>query len=370
MKTDIVIIGGGIAGCSAAYFLAKNGRRVMLLEKERAVGLSATGRAACGVRQQNRKGALHLAMGSVKLWATLAEELQYDLEYVRTGNLKMAFDAKNAEEMEMQTTWEQAHGLIEVHMITASECRELVPGLAGHVVAGKLCPTDGMANPMRATRAFAYAAARLGAEIRPNTTATKLLLQGSMVYGVATDTEEIEANVVLNAAGPWASKFNEMAGCITPIQPGLSQLIITERQPRRFSIFLSVAGVAYILQPKSGNIIIGISGKPNDSFSQRVDYPDITLKAKQMIEVLPWLGEVNFLRSFSGITEYTPDDEPYIGQIPGVSGFYTASGFSGQGFCVGPKAGQIMAELISGNEPDVSLAPFKVDRFAHLDKPV
>jgi sarcosine oxidase subunit beta len=368
MKTNIVIIGGGIVGCSAAYFLAQKGHAVTLLEKEPAVGLSASGRCACGVRQQNRTGALELAMASVRLWATLSEALQYDLEYVRTGNLKIALDTETAEELEKQTTWEQDHGLNEVHMVTAKECHELVPGITGRVIAGKLCPTDGMANPMRVTRAFAAAAVRLGAVIRPQTPADKLLLQGSTVCGVATDTEEIEADVVLNTAGPWAQRFNEMAGCSTPIQPGLSQLIITERQPTRFSVFMSAADIAYILQPKSGNIIIGISGKPNETFSQRVDYEDITLKAKQMIEVLPWLGEVNFLRSFAGITEYTPDGEPYIGSIPGVTGFYTAAGFHGQGFCVGPKVGQIMAELIVGNEPDVSLAPFKPDRRTNLNK--
>ncbi len=369
MKTDVLIIGGGIAGCSAAYFLTKKGCKVTLLEKDPAVGLGASGRCACGVRQQGRTGALHLAMASIRLWASLAEELQCDLEYVRTGNLKVALDAKEAANLEEETTWEQSQGLAEVHMLTAGECREMVPGLASHAVAGKLCPTDGMANPMRVTSAFARAAARLGAVIRPHTTAVKLLLQGSTVCGAATESEEIEANVVVNTAGPWAPRFNEMAGCPTPIQPGMSQLIITERQPRRFSVFMSVVEKAYILQPKSGNIIIGISGKPNDSFSQRVDYPDITLKARQMIEVLPWLGEVSFLRSFSGITEYTPDGEPYIGQIPGVSGFFTASGFHGQGFCVGPKAGEIIADLIVGNESSVSLEPFKPDRFAPQIRP-
>lgn len=369
MKTEIVIIGGGIAGCSAAYFLAKKGRKVMLLEKDPAVGLGASGRCACGVRQHGRTGALELAMAGVRLWATLSEELQYDLEYVQTGNLKIGFDAKSAADMEEQTAWEQAHGLTEVHMVTAEKCQELVPGIASHVVAGKLCPTDGRANPMRATRAFAYAAARLGAVIRPNSKATKLLIQGKTVCGVATETEEIEADVVLNTAGPWAPYFNDMVGCSTPIQPGLSQLIITERQPRRFLVFLSVVNKAYILQPTSGNIIIGISGKPNETFSQRVDYPDIALKASQMIEVLPWLGEVNFLRSFAGITEYTPDGEPYIGQVPGVSGYYIAAGFHGQGFCVGPKTGEIIAELISGNESSVSLEPFKPDRFTTHKNP-
>ena len=88
-----------------------------------------------------------------------------------------------------------------------------------------------------------------------------------------------------------------------------------------------------------------------------------------MIELLPWLSEVAFLRSFSGITEYTPDGEPYIGAIPGVSGYFTACGFHGQGFCVGPMTGKTMAELVTGGEPAVSLAPFKPDRFVGVEHP-
>jgi sarcosine oxidase subunit beta len=332
MRTDIVIIGGGIAGTSSAYYLAKKGCKVTLLEKDAAVGLGASGRCACGVRQQGRKGALPLAMAAVHLWATLAEELESDLEYVRTGNLKIAVKAEEAGAFEEETAWEQAHGLVEVRMVTAAECLEIVPGLTDRTVAGKFCPTDGIANPMRVTTAFGRAAARLGVDIKARTHATGLLIQGSKVCGVTTQAGEIQADVVINTAGPWAERFNAQAGCRTPIQPGMSQLIITERQIRRFMPFIGFVEAGYILQTKSGNLVIGISGKPNDSYSQRVDFADITLRSRQMIECLPWLSEVTFLRSLSGITEYTPDREPYIGAIPGVTGFYTASGFHGQVF--------------------------------------
>jgi sarcosine oxidase subunit beta len=364
VKTDIVIIGGGIVGSSAAYYLARKGLKVTLLEKEVAVGLQASGRNACGVRQQGRKGALQLAMVAVHLWATLAEELECDLEYVRTGNLKIALTEARAAELETEVAWEHAQGLSEVRSLTAGECLKMIPGLTERTVAGKFCPTDGMANPMRVTAAFGRKAVRLGTDIRTQTQATGLLIRGSTVCGVTTETGEIEAGMVMNAAGPWAARFNDMAGCFTPIKPGLDQLIITERQPRRFTPFVGFGWWGYILQPRSGNIIIGLERKPNDNYCRGVDFADLALKASDMIELLPWLGEVAFLRSFSGITEYTPDGEPYIGAIPGLSGYYTACGFHGQGFCVGPMTGKIMAELVTGGEPAVSLAPFKPDRFA------
>ena len=157
MKTDVVIIGGGIAGCATAYYLAKKGIRGVVLEKEAAVGLEASGRCACGVRQQGRKAALPLAMGSVRIWATLAEELGCDLEYKRTGNLKVVWEAGKPEELEKEAAWEHEQGLNEVRMVTAAECQEIVPGLTERTLAGKFCPTDGMANPMRVTPALAAA---------------------------------------------------------------------------------------------------------------------------------------------------------------------------------------------------------------------
>jgi len=364
MKTEVAIIGSGITGCSAAYYLAKQGRQVIVLEKDNGVGLQASARAAGGVRQQGRTGALHLAMAAVKLWGGLSEELQAELEYIRTGNLVIALDEDSAGELEQETAWEQQHGLADVRMITATQCHEMVPGLTNAVVAGKHCASDGAANPMLVTPAFARAAQRAGAQILTGTTVTHLLTSGTQVVGVATDQGQIEADFVINAAGPWATKFNKMVACPTPVNPGRSQLLITERVSPRIGPFLTIMGSAYLRQTVAGNIVIGVGGLANENYQQHVDYPTLKQYAQAVCAVLPWLRDIRLIRTFAGITEYTPDEEPYIGAVPGADGLFVAAGFHGQGFCVGPMAGKIVADLICGHASPVSLVPFHPGRFA------
>jgi len=365
MKTDVVIIGGGIVGCATAYYLSGKGHRVVVIEKDAGAGLQASGRNAGGVRQQGRQAALPLAMEAIRLWAGLAQELESELEYQRTGNLILALDGKGAANLEEEVEWEQEQGLLDVRMISAAECHEIVPGLTDRVVAGKHCASDGAANPMLVTPAFSRAAQRQGAIIRYGTTALELLMQGSTISGVKTDAGEIEAGFVVNAAGPWAQRFNAMAGCSTPISPGRSQLLITEKMPPRLSPFLTVMEKAYLRQAPAGNVIIGIAGLPNEALEQYVDFASVRQHAANMLEVFSWLRDVNLIRTFAGITEYTPDGEPYIGAVPGVANFFVAVGFHGQGFCVGPMAGKILAELIDGGESPVSLVPFQPDRFSN-----
>lgn len=369
MKTEVAIIGGGIVGCAAAYYMAKKGFQVLVIEKDPGVGLQASGRNGGGVRQQSRKAALPLAMESIKLWATLSEELDADLEYDRTGNLKITFDETRAEGFERELTWEHEHGLSEVRLLSAAECHELVPGMTGKVVVGKLCPTDGIANPMLVTPAFARAGAKLGVNFLLNTAVTGLLRQGSTVCGVKTASSEIEARVVINAAGPWAMRFNEMAGCPIVIGPGCSQLLVTERLHRPFiDNWVTISELGYLRPTHSNNVVIGSAGARNDNFDYFVNYQAAAIEVLNLGKLIPWMKDLAIIRVFSGITEYTPDGEPYIGPVPGAPGFYVAAGFHGQGFCPGPLTGKILADLISGNEPCVSLEPFRPNRFVNMIK--
>ena len=369
MKTDVVIIGGGLVGCAAAYYLAKQGIKATVVEKNAGVGLEASGCNGGGVRQHGRKATLPLAMASIRLWTGLAQELGCDLEYIQTGNINLAIDDSLTEALEQEAAWEKAHGLNDVRMLTARECHEIVPGMTSQVVLGKICATDGVANPMLVSPAYAKAARKLGAAFEFNTKVVALLQQGNKVCGVQTENGEIEAGTVVNAAGAWASQVSAFVDCLMPVHPGRSQLMITARINKNpLKLWVSVRGQGYMRPTVSNNIVLGTGGARNDDYARHVDYSYAKTQAERWGKLFPWLREIPIVRACAGITEYTPDGCPYMGAVPGVTGFLVAAAFNGEGFCTAPAAGKTMADLIAGKEPEISLDLFQPDRFSSAIK--
>ncbi len=369
MKTDVVIIGGGIVGCATAYYLAKRGVHVIVVEKNAGVGLEASGCNGGGVRQNGRKAMLPIAIESVRIWEELAKELESDLEYVQTGNINIAIDKETENALENEVTWEKDHGLNDVRMLSAKECHVIVPGLTNLAVAGKICSTDGVANPMLVSPAFAKAGRRLGVKFKLNSKVTSLLIQGLKVCGVQTDSEEIESDIVVNAAGPWAAQFSEQVGCTMPIFPGRSQLMITERLSHNsINLWVSVRGYGYMRPTSSKNLVLGTGGVQNDIFSRHIDWQIVKIQSEYWSSFFPWLNDVAIIRMCAAITEYTPDGYPYIGAVSGINGFYVAAAFHGEGFCTGPMVGKTIANLVLGEKPEVAIDPFHPNRFDQLIK--
>lgn len=365
MKTDVVVIGAGIVGTAAAYFLARRGLRVTVIERRPGAGMEASGCNGGGVRQHGRKAMLPMAMASVRMWPHLAAELGCDLEYRQTGNINIAIDPETLHVLEQEVTWEHEHGLKDVRMLTSKECQALVPGIIDSIVGGKLCTSDGVANPMLAAPAFARAAKKLGVQFQFQSEVKSLITQAGKVQGVLSDQGEVCAPVVLNTAGAWAARFSEQAGCAMPIYPGRSQMMITERIPHNpVELWVSVRGQGYMRPTVSGNLVLGTGGMRNDNYARHIDYNTISVQADRWGRLFSWLQDVAIIRICCGITEYTPDGSPYIGPVPGVDGLFVAAAFHGEGFCTGPMTGKTLADLVTGIEPSVSLEPFRPDRFS------
>ncbi|UCB45229.1 MAG: FAD-binding oxidoreductase [Spirochaetota bacterium] len=364
-KCDVLIIGGGIMGCSLAYYLARKKIRVILVEKSH-VGAEASGRNAGGVRQQGRNPAeLPLAMESVKMWPSLSKELGYDIDYRRVGNLYVARNKKQLEDFKKRVEHEREAGL-DVRMVTPAEACRLMPSLVKEkIYGGTYCPTDGVANPIRITFAFAQAAKALGAKLYTHTEVVGIELSGNEIKFVNTTKGKMGGEVVVNATGPWASVIGKMVGLHIPIQPKRAQMMITQQLPQNACApFIVTPGdYGYWTQTLHGNVLLGHTSRPVEQYDIGVTFEAISFQTQKTLQFLPSFKKVAIIRCYSGLTEWTPDGIPIISFVKEIKGFIVDAGYSGHGFCIGPISGKLVSEMIIDGRPSLSLKAFEYSRF-------
>ena len=372
--TGVVIVGGGIVGCAAAFYLARRGRKVILLEKS-VIGGEASGRNGGGVRAQCRdRRERPLAMASITLWAGLEAELGFDVEYVQGGNIRMATNEERMGMLRREMEEELADGLA-VEMWDRDELRRRAPYLSDVFVGAKYCPADGTANPILASRAFGWAAKRIGATILVQTEAVSIGVQDGQVTSVTARDRDgeilIETPWVIHAGGPWTPQLSRTVGIQVPIEPARSVVAITQRMPFLFKEFISSHDLgAYCRQAREGHVHIGGVGTPGKTFDQTMPAASVAQLARGAARIVPALRGANILRTWAGTLENTPDKVPIISPVDGIKGYILASGFSGHGFCLGPIAGTLLSELIVDGEPSLPLDKFRLSRFAASPAPV
>lgn len=368
LEAEVVIIGGGIPGVAAAYYLAKAGRKVVLLERSE-VGGEASGRNGGGVRQQGRDPAeLPFAMASVKIWETLDEEVGIDTEYRQWGNVWTATSESGMRDLEERWKRERASGL-PVEMLDHKGVEEITGVRVRRVIGGKYCPTDGHANPIFATKAYGKAASRAGARVFEHTPVTGIRAGNGEIEAVLTKDMEVRTGTVVLAAGPWSPEIGRMVGLEMPVQPVRSQLLVTEQVPgffRQFVIWTDGDEGSYWRPTLNGNIHIGDGGSLDDelnTFKQATTLPVIEHMAKATAAIFPDLAGVSIIRSWSGTIAATPDFLPIIGPCEAVKGLIFATGYSGHGFCLGPISGKLVCELVTTGDSSIPLEEVSWRRF-------
>lgn len=365
---EVVIIGGGIIGCATAYHLAKLGvKDIVVLEKD-FLASGSTGRCGAGVRQQwGLKMNILLAKESIKAFETLNEDLDtgLDIEFKQEGYLMLAYTDHMVEQYKKNVTLQKSMG-IEVEFMGPEGAREIVPYLNTEgLLAATFCPKDGHINPFVTTNSYAEAARRLGVEIMTYTEVTGIEVEKGRVVAVNTTRGRIATNKVLNAAGGFSREVGEMAGVKLPTYPERHQILVTEPvAPVQGPMVISLYHGVYCQQTPHGSFIMGF-GDPKEvkEHTTSSTWHFMEEMAAKIYTLLPPLAQLRVVRQWAGSYNVSPDAQPILGEVPQVKGFYTAVGFSGHGFMLGPVTAKLMAELISGQEPHLDIKPLSLERF-------
>lgn len=369
--TDVIVLGGGLMGTASAFFLARRGARVTLIERDR-IGTGATIASFGNIRRTGRYlPQLPLAHRSRAIWGDLARLLGRDVEFRATGHIRLIFDEESLADMRAFASAALPWGLA-IDELAPPEIRRRFPGLGPSAIAASFSPEDGSANPRLISPAFADAAARLGVRIVEEA-GTGDIRQTGAGFAVETGRGRVEAAMLLNCIGAWGGRVAARFGEEVPIESLGPQMGVTEPLPHGI---LPVVGIwtreknagAYLRQVERGNVVFGggVARVPValDPGHARVDPARAPAQVRALVRLVPALREVAVIRTWSGCEGYLQDMLPVMGASARVPGLFHAFGFSGHGFQLGPGVGDAMAELITEGQCETPLDDFRIDRFA------
>jgi sarcosine oxidase subunit beta len=368
---DVVVVGGGIVGVSAAYHLADAGAgRVVLLERAGTLGTGSTAACAGGFRFQfSSEVNIRLSLASVPMIVAFEEEHGIPIDVRRDGYLFLVRHEEAWPTFTAAVELQRSLG-VDARLLDPDEAGELVPGIAlDGLVGATFCPDDGIADPSGLTSGYATIARRAGAEIRTGVTVTAVRAAGDRVRGVEATSGPIDAPVVVNAAGPWAGRLAATAGVELPLEPVPRNVVVTGAfpgAPERRTLVVDAATSFYFHREGAG-VLMGM-GNPDEQPSWDV-HPDDRFIAEEIlptaVRVFPPLADAGVESTWAGLYEMTPDGHPVIGEAPGLAGLYLANGFSGHGFQHAPIVGRLTAEMVvDGSASSVDVSGLGLERFA------
>jgi sarcosine oxidase subunit beta len=371
---DVVIVGGGVVGASAAYHLASAGAgRVVVLERADHLAAGSTGACAGGFRYQfSSEVNVRLSQASVPMITGFTEEHGLPLDVAEDGYL---FLVRNEDLWKGFVAANEIHRSlgIEAEILTPHDAVELVPGISPEGLVGATFGVrDGIADPSGLTQGYATLARAAGASIELGVDVEGVAVERGRVTGVTTSAGRWGSAVVVNAAGPWAGVLASTAGVELPIEPIPRHVLVTGAfagVPERRTLVIDAVTSFYFHREGAG-VLMGM-GSPDERPSFDTT-PDEAFVAEELLpaalRVFPPLETASIEHSWVGLYEMTADRHPIIGPAPGVEGFYLANGFSGHGFQHAPVVGKLLAELIvDGEARTVDISPLGLERFTTGD---
>ncbi|MCY4368803.1 MAG: FAD-binding oxidoreductase [bacterium] len=374
---DVLVVGGGVTGCSAAWHLAGYGAEVLLLEQFD-LNTQASGRNAGSLHGQIQHGsflefgdewgraflpALLFLHRSLDIWRGLGERLSTDLEVRLNGGLLIAETADQMRDIERKVAIERSVG-VESDLLDRQDLAKVAPYVSSRMVGAQLSRVEGKANPMLAAPALARAAIGRGADIQVNTK-VRGLDWGNGVFTALTSTGKVTARRVVLVTGNSLNRFASLWGRPLPIMDDPAQVGATEPMaPMVHHLVYYAGGQLTFKQAKAGTLLIG-GGWSSDidpsTGVTRVNPANLVANMRVALRVVPSLAGVRLIRTWSGAGLATPDLSPIIARLgpPGlVVGVYPHMGLT-----AGPLLGRVLAQLALDRPPEVDLTPFAPDRF-------
>jgi sarcosine oxidase subunit beta len=353
-ELTVAVVGGGIVGLASAYYLAERGARVVVCEKG-TLGGGSTERSAGGIRTQfSTPVNVDLSLASLDVWNDFEERFGVDIAHRHNGYLFLARETETADRFEADVAMQNERGG-DSRLLDPEAATTYCPGLrTDQFVAATYSPLDGFADPYLALQGFADGARESGVDIRTKTPVTDIRIEDGTVTGVETPSGAVEADYVVNAAGPWARQVAEMASLDVPVAPRRRQVAVVDPEtPVEPDVPLTIdldTGL-YFRPEREGTAIAGGQfseedpDRDPDAYSETTDLDWVAETMNRAADAATYFGpDTRVRRGWAGLYAVTPDHHPIIEES--LPGFVQAIGFSGHGFQHAPATGQIVAELV------------------------
>jgi sarcosine oxidase subunit beta len=346
---DAVVIGGGLHGLSAALHLARDGARVVVVEKHW-VGRHASGATAAGVRTLNRdRGELDLSLESMAMWHDIASLVGDDCGFHAHGQVCVAETPAALARLAARVEGLRADGYTHEELIGPEELRRVLPELSPHCVGASIARRDGAADPHRALRAFRRCILDAGAELVEHCGVVAIERQAE-TWRVVGEGRSWTARAVVNAAGAWAARIAAMVGDDIPLATKSSMMMVSERLRPFIKPVVSIMGRSLSFkQSDQGTLVIGggLQGVPDLERETSTARMGVLAKgARAATDLFPAVRDVRIVRVWSGLEAKTEDLLPVVGPSPNATGVFHAFGFSGHGFQLVPVVGAALADLV------------------------
>jgi sarcosine oxidase subunit beta len=367
---DVVIVGGGVVGCSAAFHLAEAGAQVVLLERDQ-LGSGSTSKAAGGVRTQFSDPLnIEIARRSLDAFKAFATRPGWEIDLHEVGYLFLLTDEAHVDAFTRSVALQNSLG-IPTRIVTAQEARELSPLLeVDDVLAASYSPQDGHATPEAVVQGYAYAARALGAHLQTNAEVERIDIRDGRIEAVHTDEHTVRTDTVICAAGAWSRRCGELVNVDLPVTPLRRQVLFTEPMPDlppRLPLTIDFSTTFYYHREGPG-LLFGMSD-PREVPGFGIETTDDWIPA--LLEIAerraPSVATAGIRGGWAGLYDMSPDHNAIIGEAAGVSRFLYATGFSGHGFLQGPATGELLRDLVLERPTFADIAPLAVERFERAD---